>query len=98
VGFQADLGDGYWGALFDEARRNRVLAPAAAPPPIRADAWNDYRIRCEGRRIQLWINGTPTVDYTETDPSIPVRGIIALQVQANRPSEAWYRNIRVREL
>jgi hypothetical protein len=27
--------------------------------------WNSYRILCEGKRIQLWINDFQTVDYTE---------------------------------
>lgn len=97
-GYQADLGAGYWGCLYDEARRNRVLVTANPQPEIRPGEWNDYRIRCEGRRIRLWVNGIQTVDYNEQDANIPVDGIIALQVQANRPSEAWYRNLRVREL
>ena len=29
-GYQADIGQGYWGALYDESRRNKVLA---APDP-----------------------------------------------------------------
>jgi len=101
AGYQADLGAGWWGCLYDEARRNRVLAASVVEPrekPLRAGEFNDYRIRCEGRQIQLWINGVQTVDYTEQDASIPVREIIALQVQANRPGEAAYRNLRIREL
>lgn len=98
VGYQADLGDGYWGCLFDEARRNRVLAQPAASVEIRPGEWNDYRIRCEGPRIRLWVNGVATVDYTETDAAIPLRGILALQVQAGRKVQASYRNLRIREL
>jgi HEAT repeat protein len=98
AGYQADLGQGYWGYLYDEARRNRILAAATPTPPIRADDWNEYRIRCEGRRIRLWVNGVQTVDYFEQESEVSQVGIIALQVQANRPSEAWYRNIRIREL
>jgi HEAT repeat protein len=97
-GYQADLGPGYWGCLYDEARRNRLLAKADPQPTIRADDWNEYRIRCEGPRIRLWVNGTLTVDYVEQEANLPLAGIIALQVQANRPSEAWYRNLRIREL
>src|SRR3954447_24046498 len=68
IGYQADIGQGYWGALYDESRRNRVLA---GPPRgviekvVRHGDWNDYRIRCEGPRIRLWLNDTLTVDYTE---------------------------------
>ncbi|MEE8450893.1 MAG: DUF1080 domain-containing protein [Thermoguttaceae bacterium] len=99
AGYQADLGANWWGCLYDEARRGRVIAASMVVPrekPVRIGDWNDYRIRCEGKRIQLWINGIQTVDYTEEEANIPLRGIIALQIQPSRPSEAWYRNIRIR--
>lgn len=98
AGYQADLGQTYWGCLYDEARRNRMLAHAGPKPTIKAGDFNDYRIRCEGKRIRLWVGGVLTVDYTEQDPNISTRGIIALQVQANRPGEARYRNVRIKEL
>ncbi|MCA9180498.1 MAG: DUF1080 domain-containing protein, partial [Planctomycetales bacterium] len=60
--------------------------------------WNDYRIRCEGDRIQLWINDEKTVDYTESDADIPRAGIIAVQVHSGAPMEAWYRGLRLKLL
>jgi len=101
IGYQADLGDGWWGCLYDESRRRRVLAgpPAAERAKlIRRDQWNEYVIRCEGRRIRLSINGQPTVDYTETDESIPQTGLIGLQIHGGPPTEAWYRNVKIRDL
>ena len=101
IGYQADLGDGWWGCLYDESRRRKVLAgppPAQRDKPVRKGEWNDYRILCEGKRIQLWINGTKTVDYTEKDPEIPQTGIIALQVHGNQIMEAQYRNIRIKTM
>lgn len=101
IGYQADLGNGWWGCLYDESRRRRVLAgPPAAErtKPVKIGQWNDYRIRCEGRRIQLWINNTQTVDYTEPDPDIPQKGIIAVQVHGNLKMKAHYKNIRITEL
>jgi hypothetical protein len=101
IGYQADLGDGWWGCLYDESRRRKVLA---GPPRearariVRRDDWNEYRILCRGRRIQLWINGEQTVDYTEPDESIEQTGVIGLQVHGGPPSEAWYKDIRIREL
>lgn len=65
---------------------------------LRKDDWNDYRIRCEGSRIQLWINGLRTVDYTEEDAEIPLKGKIAVQIHGGPPGEAWYRNIRIKTL
>ena len=101
IGYQADLGDGWWGCLYDESRRRRVLAgpPAAERAKIvRRDQWNEYVIRCEGRRIRLSINGQPTVDYTEADESIEQRGLIGLQIHGGPPTEAWYKDIKIREL
>ncbi len=34
---------------------------------------NDYVIRCQNRRVQLWINGKQTVD--EPDKTIPQIGL-----------------------
>jgi len=101
IGYQADLGDGWWGCLYDESRRRRVLAGPAREErdkPIRRNDFNDYRIRCEGRRIQLWINGQQTVDYTEPDESIEQTGLIGLQIHGGPPTEAWYKDIRIKEL
>ncbi len=101
IGYQADMGDGWWGCLYDESRRKKVLAgPEAADRDkvVKKDDWNDYRILCEGRRIRLWINGQPTVDYTESDETIPQKGLIGLQIHGGPPSEAWYRNVRIKEL
>ncbi len=101
IGYQADLGQNYWGALYDESRRRKVLArpdPAELNKVLKKDDWNDYRIRCEGPRIQLWINELQTVDYTETDPDIPLSGKIAVQIHGGPPGEAWYRNIRIKTL
>lgn len=101
IGYQADLGNGWWGCLYDESRRRKILAgpkPKVRDQLVQQNKWNEYRIRCEGPRIQLWINGTQTVDYTEADPDIEQKGLIAVQIHGGPPSEAWYKDIRVREL
>lgn len=101
IGYQADLGDGYWGALYDESRRNKVLA---APDGkliakiLKREDWNDYVIRCEGKRIQLFVNGTKTVDYAEPDAKIDLTGLIGVQIHGGPPSETWYKDLRVKVL
>jgi hypothetical protein len=99
IGYQADMGDGWWGALYDESRRNKVLAAPkkeAIEKVLKRNDWNNYRILCEGQRIRLWINGQQTVDYTEEDEKIPLKGKIALQIHGGPPSEAWYKDIELR--
>ena len=101
IGYQADLGEGWWGALYDESRRNTALArpdAAALAKILRRDDWNDYVIRCEGKRIRLAINGHQTVDYTEADEQIPQAGVICLQIHSGPPSEARYRDLTIEEL
>ena len=100
IGYQADLGNGWWGALYDESRRNKILAApqkGAVEKTLKLDDWNDYRILCQAKRIQLWVNGQQTVDYTEPDDKIPQRGKIALQIHSGPPSEAWYKDITLIE-
>jgi hypothetical protein len=100
-GFQADMGTGWWGALYDESRRNRVLRgpdQAKMKAVIKQEDWNDYVIRADGPRVQLSINGFETVDYVETDSAIADRGVICVQIHGGPPSEAWYRDITIAEL
>jgi hypothetical protein len=101
TGYQADMGQGWWGALYDESRRNKVLLgpdQAKMKDVVKAGDWNDYVIRAEGQRIQLWINGVQTVDYTEADPKIDTSGVIAVQIHSGPPSEAWYKDITIVDL
>ena len=100
-GYQADMGEGYWGALYDESRRNKILAAPekeAVAKIVKLNDWNEYVIRAEGKHIQQWLNGTKTVDYTETDDTVATTGVIALQIHGGPPSEAWYKNIAIKEI
>lgn len=101
VGYQADIGAKYWGALYDETRRNKVLAgpdPAEAERLVKIGDWNAYEIRAEGPRIQLFLNGQQTVDYTEPDPAIPRSGLIGLQVHGGGKAKVSYRDLTIEEL
>ena len=101
IGYQADMGQGWWGSLYDESRRRTMLAKADAAvikKVLKPNEWNQYKIRCEGQRIRLFINDTQTIDYTESDTKIPLEGVIALQIHGGPPSEAWYRKIIIKEL
>jgi hypothetical protein len=100
-GYQADMGEpNWWGCLYDESRRNKVLAQAdeKVKKVLKRNDWNEYEIRAEGKRIQLFINGVKTVDYTETDANIDEGGVIAVQIHGGPPSEAWYKDIRMQRL
>jgi|GEM_PF-158127 len=101
IGYQADFGHGYDGALYDESRRKRMLAqpsPEVLQKVSRPGQWHDYRIRAEGARVQLWVNGIQTVDYTEPELGLPADGIIALQIHGNAVAEVRFKDITIEEL
>ena len=104
-GYQADIGAignrSIWGALYDESRRRVMLVQTdqeLAKQIVKPEQWNAIRIVCQGPRIQIFVNDQQTVDYTETDDSIRPYGVIGLQIHSGKPTEAWYRNLRVRQL
>lgn len=102
VGYQVDIGDPtWWGSIYDESRRNKVLAQAdinEVNKILRRGEWNSYEIRCEGKRVRAYINGLMTVDYTEPDAAIPQFGRIGLQVHGGGKAEVYYRAIEVMRL
>ncbi|HEV3079322.1 MAG TPA: DUF1080 domain-containing protein [Gemmataceae bacterium] len=102
TGYQADLGDpSWWGCIYDESRRNKVLAQSDMTKlnkVLRRDDWNDYEIRAEGRRMRTYLNGVLCVDYTEKDEKIPQQGRLGLQIHAGGPAEVWFKDIRLEEL
>ena len=101
-GYQADMGDPeWWGCLYDESRRNKVLAKsdiAEVNKVLKRKQWNDYEIRCEGKRIRVTLNGYQTIDYTEPDDHIEQFGIIGLQIHGGAKAEASYKDIQIEEL
>ncbi len=101
-GYQADIAVRYDGSLYDESRRKRMLAVPTPEVLARAQKplgeWNVHRIRAEGPRIRIWLNGVQTVDYTETEPGIEASGIIALQIHGGAPSIVRYKDIAIEEL
>jgi uncharacterized protein YciI len=101
VGYQADMGEGYWASLYDESRRRKTLAhthAAVLKHILRTNDWNDYVIRCEDSHIRLWLNGVLTVDYTEDEKDIPMSGRIGIQIHGGGKAEASYKDITIGEL
>ncbi|HJO27045.1 MAG TPA: PVC-type heme-binding CxxCH protein [Planctomycetota bacterium] len=92
-GYQADIGPGWWGALYEEHGRD-LLAPAPEPAFLNSGDWNSYEIIAAGERIQTFINGQPCVDIS--DPDGARHGRIALQVHSGGPTEVRFRNLCLR--
>ena len=102
IGYQVDCGAGWFGKIYDEFRRNKVIATpvdqAALDTAVEVFGWNEYRIRADGPRIQAWINGVLAIDYTETDPNIALDGQLGPQVHAGGVTLVQMKDVTIEEL
>ena len=101
IGYQADWGKEYWASLYDESRRNKTLASPDSEKVltwIKQNDWNDYVILANNNRIRLFINGHKSVDYLESDPSIPLSGLIGLQIHGGGKAEVYFKELYIKEL
>ena len=101
-GYQCDYGDPtWWGAIYDESRRNKVLSPSdmkGLEPVLKRNDWNEYVIRADGPRITTWINGVQATDFMEPDPAIPDFGKLGIQVHGGGKALVQVKDITIEEL
>lgn len=102
AGYQIDCGKGWFGKIFDEHRRRLIY-----PTPLNEETlakgvdtfgWNTYRILAEGPRVQVWINDIKATDYTETNPDIPLEGVIAPQIHKGGHVMVQFKDVMIKEL
>jgi putative membrane-bound dehydrogenase-like protein len=91
-GYQADIGPGWWGKLYEENRRGLLWKESGAVH-VKPGEWNRYEIVAIGNRIRTWINGQPCVDLEDT--SGVSRGIFALQLHSGDATEVRFKNLRL---
>ena len=98
-GYQVDAGNGWWGKLYDESRRNKVIGQAAdlkkVQKSIKKNDWNEIQIRTEGKRIRSWINGVAALDYIEKDANIALDGKIGFQVHGNGKALVQFKDVTI---
>lgn len=65
---------------------------------IRWTEWNQIRIVCEGRHVQIWMNDEKRVDYTDNDAAFTPEGFFALQVHGGKSCNVRWRNLKIKTL
>ncbi|CCG98349.1 protein of unknown function DUF1080 [Fibrella aestuarina BUZ 2] len=100
VGYQADMGAGFWGDIYDEHRRGKLVGGdlSVLKRLLNETGWNSYLIRCRGNHHELYINGVKTADYIEQDRTIPAKGVIAVQVHSGGAAKVEFRDLTLTEL
>jgi hypothetical protein len=96
---------GYIGSLYAPAEGGFIQQNRMWEKFFRPGKWNKLRARVEGQpaRVQAWLNGVQTVNFTDNRDRYPREGYIGLQVHGGAgawgdTSKARFRNIRVKEL
>ena len=91
-GYQADVGQGWWGKLYEESGRG-LLAKPDADKLVKNEDWNRYEIVAVGDRVLIALNGQQTVDLT--DPQGAKSGRFGLQVHSGGATEVRFRNLKL---
>lgn len=98
-GYQADIGNGYWGDIYDEHRRGLLIRGdlSVLKKLLKEDGWNSYIVRIIGNRHELYINGIKTADYIEKDEKVPSKGVIGVQVHSGGAAKIEISDITITE-
>lgn len=91
-GYQADVGVGWWGKLYEEHGRG-LLWSESGESHVKAGQWNTYEIVAAGSHIRTWLNGQKCVDLD--DPPGARRGVFALQLHSGPATEVRFRNFKL---
>ena len=110
-GYQAevdgDVGRMWSGGLYDEGLRGWFISPIKgdaaseaafakrAAGAFQRNAWNTYRITCQGSKIKIEVNGVVT---TEVEDARDAAGPLAIQHHGEKGATYRFRNLRIREL
>lgn len=85
------IGKGWvWPKDADEKKKFTGMAGDC----FRDTEWNRIRIRCEGKRIRIWVNDTLTADLED---DLFAAGVVALQ-HHGKGDVHRFRNIRIRPI
>lgn len=96
-GYQADIGAGWWGSLYEEQGRGLLVDAykKKGDKAVQEERWNDYVVRAIGDRIQIEINGTVTTDIRDTERS---QGRIAFQIHSGGAVEVAFKDVFLKEI
>ena len=90
LGYQADVGAGWWGKLYHEHGRGKLDWNDNAAGSVKPGGWNKYEILAVDHRIWTTINGKLCVAIE--DPQGELSGKIAFQIHSGSPQTVHYRN------
>ena len=97
IGYQADIGQSFWGALYASDGRGLIARPEARPRNQAVDyqGWNHFHVRVDGDLHVIEINGRRLLEARDAEYT---SGVFALQLHENLDMTVSFANFRVRPL
>lgn len=96
VGEKVEAGpDGKLKVTGELAKKDALIAQGY----YRMGDWNEYRIVARGNRVEHWLNGFQTIDFTDHDAARrALDGLLALQIHAGPPMLVEFKDILLKNL
>ena len=91
-GYQADIGPGWWGKVYEEQGRG-LIEDNDAEKHAKPNEWNDYEIIAVGSRVRTFLNGNLCVD--RDDPAGARSGVLAVQLHSGGATEVRFRHLEL---
>jgi putative membrane-bound dehydrogenase-like protein len=91
-GYQADIGVGWWGKLYEEEGRG-LLWDKSGESFVKPGEWNTYEVLAVGSKVVTKINGHECVNLD--DPLGAKRGVFALQLHSGGPTDVRFKDLRI---
>jgi putative heme-binding domain-containing protein len=96
-GCQVDMGQGWWGKLYEESGRGLLWPPRGDNRTydqlVNKGEWNTYEILAVGNKVRTALNGHLCVDLE--DDKIAKSGVIAVQVHSGGPLEVRFKDLEL---
>jgi putative heme-binding domain-containing protein len=91
-GYQADVGPGWWGKLYEERGRG-LLWDKSGEQNVKPGDWNHYEIEARGHHVRTSLNGVACVDLEDAEGAL--RGVVAIQLHSGEATEVRVRNLHL---
>lgn len=91
-GYQADIGAGWWGKLYEEDGR-ALLWNKSGEQHLKSGEWNRYEVEAIGHRIRTYLNGQLCVDLD--DEAGAKSGVTGLQLHSGGATEVRFKNLSI---
>jgi len=85
------------GGIYGDSKGWIVWPAAELETVIRPNDWNDMRIKVDGNRYIIHLNGVQMIDFTYPSPAA-TSGVIALQLHSGGDGRMRFKDIFIRDL